>query len=270
MNALALPRAVPIGPSFGSKRSVHLLERNMIAYRRAWMYVLTGTLEPVFYLMSLGVGLSRLVPHVVGPGGAPVTYASFVAPGLLATAAMQGAIADATFTVFHKLKYGGVYDTILVTPLAVGDIALGEIAWALLRGVLYSVAFLVVALCFGTVHSWWAVLAVVAAALVGFAFAAVGLAVTTYMQSWLDFEWVNLAMMPMFLFSTTFFPLSVYPRAIQVAVECTPLYQGIELIRALTLGDVGWPALVAVVYLALFGLIGLVIAKVRLQRLLVD
>ena len=268
MNALAATRAIPIPPSFGTRRSVHLIERNMLEYRRAWIYIVSGAVEPIFYLASIGVGLGKLVPHVTGPGGQPVHYIDFVAPALLATAAMQGAVIDSTFTIFQKLKYTKTYDAILATPIGVGDIALGEIGWALLRGALYASTFLIVALCFGAVHSWLALLALPAATLIGFGFAALGMAATTFMRSWLDFEWVTLAMMPMFLFSTTFFPLSVYPRGIQIFVECTPLYQGIQIIRGLMLGAVGPGLIWNALYLLLLGLAGLVVVNRRLGVLL--
>jgi lipooligosaccharide transport system permease protein len=268
VNALAATRAVPIPPSFGTRRSVHMIERNMLEYRRVWIYIVSGAVEPIFYLASIGVGLGKLVPHVTGPAGQPVRYIDFVAPALLATAAMQGAVFDATFTIFQKLKYSKTYDAILVTPLSVGDIALGEIGWALLRGALYATTFLIVALCFGAVHSWFALLALPAATLIGFAFASLGMAVTTFMRSWLDFEWVTLAMMPMFLFSTTFFPLSVYPRGVQICVECTPLYQGIQLVRGLMLGSVGPGLIWNAVYLVALGLAGLVVVNRRLGMLL--
>ncbi|MGH3416635.1 MAG: ABC transporter permease, partial [Actinocrinis sp.] len=90
MSLTYAPRSVPISFGFGSKRSLHLIERNMTAYRRMWLILLSGVFEPVFYLLSIGVGLGRLIPNVTGPGGAPVTYVEFVAPALLATAAMQG------------------------------------------------------------------------------------------------------------------------------------------------------------------------------------
>ena len=126
-----------------------------------------------------------------------------------------------------------------------GDVALGEIGWALIRGGLYAVAFMIVMLAMGLVHSAWAVLASRSALLIGFAFAGAGMAATTFMRSWQHFEFVTLATLPMFLFSTTFYPLSVYPRPIQIVVECTPLYQGIALLRGLTLGYVGPGLLVA-------------------------
>ena len=153
-------------------------------------------------------------------------YAAFVAPALLASSAMNGAVFDSTFNVFFKLKYARLYDSVLATPLGPRDMAVGEISWALLRGTLYSSAFLLVAWLAGTVHSWWALLAVPAATFIGFAFSAVGMFATTFMRSWVDFDYVNLAIQPMFLFSATFFPLSTYPGAVQWLVQLTPLYHG--------------------------------------------
>ncbi len=270
MSLTYAPRSVPISVGFGSKRSLHLIERNMLAYRRMWLILLSGVFEPVFYLLSIGVGLGKLIPNVTGPGSAPVTYVQFVAPALLATAAMQGAVFDSTFNIFFKIKYGKVYDAVLATPLGVGDIALGEVTWALLRGSLYATTFLIVTAGFGATRSWWSLLALPTAVLIGYGFAGLGMGCTTFLRSWQDFEWITLAMMPMFLFSTTFFPLGVYPRGLQIFVECTPLYQGIEIVRGLMLGDVG-PALVwRAVYLALLGTAGLLVASRRLERLLLS
>jgi lipooligosaccharide transport system permease protein len=177
---------------------------------------------------------------------------------------------DSTFNIFFKLKYGKVYDAILVTPLGVGDIALGEMSWALIRGALYAVTFLMVTVGFGAARSWWTLLALPAALLIGFAFSGLGLAATTFMRSWQDFEWVTLAMMPMFLFSTTFFPLGVYPRGLQIVVECTPLYQGIEIVRGLMLGAVEPALLGRAAYLALVGVAGLTVVSRRLGKLLLS
>jgi lipooligosaccharide transport system permease protein len=191
-----------------------------------------------------------------------------VAPALLATSSMNGAVFDSTFNVFFRLKYNKLYDAALSTPMRAGDIALGEISWALIRGGLYGTAFMIVMLAMRLVHSWWAVLALPTALLIGFAFAAGGMAATTFMRSWQHFEFVTLATLPMFLFSTTFYPLSVYPRAIQIVVECTPLYQGVALLRGLTLGFVGPGLLWHAAYLAIMGLLGLYVASYRISKLL--
>src|SRR6202035_2115215 len=209
------------------------------------------------------VGLGKLVGSVHGPGG-PVSYAAFVAPALLASASMNGALFDSTFNVFFRLKYEKLYDAALSTPMRPGDVALGEISWALLRGGLYALAFLLVMLAMGLGHSAWAVLALPAAILTGFAFAAAGMAATTYMRSWQHFEFVTLASLPMFLFSTTFYPLGVYPRPLQIVVECTPLYQSVNLLRDLTLGAVSPALLWSVLYLAVMGVAGLSLAGTRI------
>ena len=152
-------------------RSVVLL-RNYIVYRRLWKLFLTGFLEPVFYLLSIGVGVGKLIPSFDFNGHA-IPYAEFVAPGMLAASAFNGALLDSTFNVFFKLKYDKLYDQMLATPLTTSDIARGEILWGQLRGASYSAAFLVVMWALGLVHSWWAVLALPAALLIGFAFSAV-------------------------------------------------------------------------------------------------
>lgn len=252
----------------GGRRSVHLIERHARVYRHTWVMLISGVFEPLFYLLSIGVGLGKLVGTVTGPGGHHIGFASFVAPALLATSAMNGAVADSTFNVFFRMKYAKLYDSALATPMRADEVALGEVGWALIRGGLYAVAFMIVMLAMGLVHSAWAAAAVPVALLIGFAFAGAGLAATTYMRSWQHFEFVMLAVLPMFLFSTTFYPLSVYPRAIQVIVECTPLYQGVVLLRGLTLGAVGLSLLWNAAYLAVMGSVGLYVAGRRISTLL--
>jgi len=254
--------------SLGGKGSLHLIERHARAYRHLWLVLVSGFAEPLFYLLSLGIGLEQMVGTVIGPNGRQVSYTAFVGPALLATSSMNGAIYDSTFGVFFLLKYAKVYNAILATPMRAADVALGQIGWALIRGSLYAFAFMLVMLGMGLLKSYWAVLALPAAILTGFAFAAAGMAATTFMRSWQDFEFVMLVSLPMFLFSTTFYPLSIYPRALQVVVECTPLYQAITLIRGLTLGVVGPALLVPVAYLSLMGVAGLLIAGRRVSRLL--
>jgi lipooligosaccharide transport system permease protein len=257
-------------PALGGRGSAHLIERHARVYRHTWLVLVSGVFEPLFYLLSIGVGIGHLVGGVTGPGGQVVGYTSFVAPALLATAAMNGAIYDSTFNVFFRLKYAKFYDAALATPMHPGDIALGEIGWALIRGGLYAVAFMGVMLALGLVHSAWAVADVPVALLIGFGSAAAGMAATTFMRSWQDFEFITLATLPMFLLSATFYPLSVYPRPVQIVVECTPLYQGVALMRGLTLGVVGPGLLWHVAYLALMGLAGLWVASGRISRLLLQ
>ncbi len=259
-------RPEPLGPAAASWRLVH---RNYLAYRRGWIFFLTGFLEPVLYLFSIGVGVGQLIDGF-DLNGRTVAYAAFVAPGMLAASAMNGAILDSTFNVYFKLKFEKLYDAILATPIRSADIARGEIGWALMRGGLYSTGFLLVMLAMGLVGSWWAVLAVPATLLVGFAFAAVGMALTTWMRSWQDFEYVQLAIMPMFLFSATFFPVTAFHGPLRWLVEATPLYRGVVLCRELTTGVVTVDSLVSVGYLVGMGAVGLAIVARRLDRLLLS
>jgi lipooligosaccharide transport system permease protein len=252
-----------------SRRAWLLVERNLLVYRRLWVLLVSGFIEPVFFLFSIGVGIGALVGSVAGPDGHAIGYTTFVAPALLATSAMNGAVYDATFNFFFKLKYAKLYDAVLATPVGPTDVAVGEIVWAQLRGTAYSAVFLVVMLALGLIHSWWALLALPVTVGIGFAFAAVCMALTSFMRGWQDFEFVGLAVLPMFLFSTTFYPLSVYPRPLQLLIECTPLYHGIELLRSLTTGQgIGVGLLGHVLYLAVIAALGLAGTARRLERLL--
>ncbi len=244
-----------------------ILERSMRAYQRTWLVVLTGFFEPVFYLFAIGRGLGALIGPIETAAG-PVSYAAYIAPALLATSAMNGAIFDSTTNVFFRMKYAKLYDGMLATSLGPVDVALGEIVWSLLRGGLYSVAFVVVMLVLGLISSWWALLAVPVALIVAFGFAAVGMAVTSYMKSFQQMEWINTALLPMFLFSTTFYPLGVYPRPIQLLVECLPLYHAIEVIRGLCLGLVAPGLFLHLLYFVAMIVIGVSIASRRLETLL--
>lgn len=265
MTAIPVPRLGRQAP-----RAWHLIERNLFVYRRTWTIIVSGFFEPLFYLGGIGYGLGRLVGDVAGPGGQPIPYAVFVAPALLATGAMNGAIAEATFNFFFKLRYNRTFQSILATPLGVRDVAVGEITWALIRGGLYALGFIGVMWALGLVTSPWAILALPAALLLGFAAGAVGMAATSFMRTPQDFDLINLVTMPLFLFSATFYPLSTYPPAIQTIVGWTPLYQGVSLIRGLTVGVVGAGMLVNVAYLLVMGAIGLWITSRRLGRVLLS
>jgi lipooligosaccharide transport system permease protein len=257
-------------PMRAPEASWRLVDRNYRAYIRNWIFFATGFFEPVLYLFSIGVGVGMLVEGFE-VNGRTISYAAFVAPGMLAASAMNGAIMDSTFNIFFKLKFEKLYDSILATPMRVGDIALGEITWCLMRGGIYSAGFLGVMLGMGLVESWWAVLALPAALLIGFAFAGAGMALTTFMRTWQDFEFIQLAIMPMFLFSATFFPVTAFGDGLlRWVVEATPLYRGVVLCRELTTGAVSWSSAVSVVYLVAMGSIGLWVVSRRLHKLLLS
>jgi len=246
------------------------MERNALVARKMPWVLVSGVFEPLFYLLSIGIGLGKLVGGIPGPHHTLIPYATYVAPALLASSAMNGAVIESTYNVYFKLKYTRVYDAVLASPMEAADVARGDITTALVRGSFYGAVFVSMMAALGDINSAWGILALPAAILIGFAFASVGMAATTYMRGWTDFDFVNLALLPMFLFSTTFYPLAIYPRWLQILVECTPLFHGVSLVRALTLGYVGPAAAGHALYLAAMGVAGVAIASRRIRVLLLS
>lgn len=268
MTTTALPSGPGVAPPAGwaAGNAMALVERNMMIYRRSITPLAFGLVEPVMYLLTIGFGVGALIGAVPGVN---VRYAAFVAPAILATTAMNTAFNQTSFGVFSRIKIDGTYDAIVPTPLSPTDIAVGEVASALINGLLTSIGFLAAAALLGLVVSPGILLAIPAAALVGFAFAAAGLAVTTFLRDFPDFQLIQLVMLPMYLFATTFYPLSEYPGWLRPLIEALPLYQSIELIREPALGR--FPALtllIAALYLVGFGAAAMAIATHRLGRLL--
>ena len=269
MSRTLTARTVPVS-AFAGLRAHRLLERNFMVYRRAWIVLFSGFFEPVFYLFSIGVGVGALVGSVTLSDGSVVPYTMFVAPALLGASAMNGAVYESTMNIFFKLKYGKVYDAVLATPMKPVDIAVGEITWSLLRGGLYAIGFMIVMTAFGLVESWWAIMAVPAALLIGFAFASVGMAATSFMRSWQDFDMITLVTLPLFLFSATFYPLDVYPPLLQNLTRLSPLYHGVEIIRAVTLGSFDWSLAGHISFLVVMGAVGVTVASRRIEKLLLN
>jgi len=248
--------------SVGLGRATRLYERNLRVARRSWIAMATGFFEPVFYLVGLGFGVGALVGEVDG-----LPYAVFVAPALMATSAMNGAIYDATFNMFFKLRYAKTYDAVLSTPLGPGDIAAAEVAWALTRGLFYAIGFAVLIVLLGLALSPLVILAVPAAILIGFATAGIGTAATTFMRRWQDFDLITVVTLPLFLFSATFFPVSNYG-GWQWVVQLSPLYHGVELVRTANAGTWTWAVLAHVAVLVGLALVGLAISARRIDHLL--
>jgi lipooligosaccharide transport system permease protein len=218
-------------------RARRLVQRNLLVYRHGWIIIVSGFFEPLFYLLGIGFGLGSLVRGIELADGRTIPYAAFVAPGLLAMSTMNGAIAESIFNVFFKLNFSRTYEGILATPLGIREIAIGELVWSLMRGGMYVIAFLGVMLALSLILSPWAILVVPAAILLGAAFSAAGLATTAYLRTVQDFDLpMGLVVMPMFLFSGTFFPISAYPQPVQWLMEATPLFHGTNLFRGLTTG----------------------------------
>ena len=254
-------------PMIGSRRSLRVLERNALVYRAQWVMLISGFFEPLFYLLSISIGLNKLV----GPlpvHGVFISYARFVAPGMLATSAMNGAMIDSIFNTFFKLKISHVYDAILATPLDVTDIALGEVWWALARSTMYSASFIICMAALGDAGSAWVVLCWPGAILTSLTFSCMGLAACTYMRTWQDFDLVLLVQLPLFLFSGTFFPVTLYPSWLGAIVTVSPLYQSAALMRGFSLGQFQWIMVFRVAYLLAIALICLSIASRRFRKIL--
>jgi lipooligosaccharide transport system permease protein len=266
--AIAESRRGKFGAGVYSGRSRVVLERGYFALKSStWMVVASGFVEPLIYLVAFGYGIGQFIKGTTDGNGNPITYAQFIAPALLATSAMNGAIYDSTWNVFFKMHFGKIYNGMLSTSMGTLDVALGEISWALLRGLAYAIGFMAIVTPMGLVPSWWGLLAIPASVLVAFGFAAVGMGVTSYLKHRQQMQYIQLVMLPMFLFSGTFFPLTIYPEPIQWFIQALPLWQAIELIRGLTLGIMNIAMLSHVLYFVAMVIGGLYFTTRRLTAL---
>ena len=267
-----MSRAVEIAQSRASSamyagRPQVLLERGWLAFRSStWVPIFTGFVEPVLFLLAFGYGMGNLVGDI-STGSSSINYTMFIAPGLLATSAMNGAIYDSTWNVFFKLNESKLYKTMLSTPLGPMDIALGEITWALLRGLVYSIGFLTVVTVLGLTPSLWAVLAIPAASLVAFGFASFGMAITSFFKTYQQMGFVNFVLLPMTLFSGSLYPISVYPDWLEKLIMALPLWHGIALIRAFWFGDINSGIFIHILYFFVMIIIGLFVTSRRLRAL---
>lgn len=238
-------------------------ERNLRVYKSRWLYsIFPNFFEPVFYLLGLGVGLGA---YVAAGGTFEGGYLVFIAPGLVAASAMNGASFETTYNVFVKLHFAKLYDAMVATRVNMEDIALGEILWAMTRSLLYGGIFLLVTLFFGVPLNATLLLAPLAILLIGFCFAAIGLTFTALIPSIDYFSfYFTLFLTPLFLFSDIFFPVADrFPDFLVAVAKLTPLYHGVQLMRGLTMGELSglW---VSVLYL--FG-VGLVLSTFAIWRM---
>jgi lipooligosaccharide transport system permease protein len=262
--------ALRSGP-LSAHRVASVVNRNIGALRSGpsyWLVLLSGFFEPVLYLFSIGIGVGALVGDLTLRDGQVVSYAAFVAPAMLAVSAMSGALAETTFNFFFKFKYVKVYDAMLATPLRPMEVAVGELTWAMVRSALYTGAFLVVMVAMGLCSAGAAIAAFPATLLVALAFGAVGMAVSTLIRGWQDFDLVTAGQFALFLFSGTFSPVQDYQPWVEVLIAVTPLYHAVELIRSITLGTVDWAVLGHTAYLLAMLAAGLLFAGRRMARIL--
>ena len=266
--AIAERQANRMGAKHYAGRSHVILERSLVALKSSnWFPVVSGFLEPLLYLFSFGYGVGTLIGDIQVSNGQVVSYAMFIAPGLLATSAMNGAIYDSTWNVYFKLHEGKIYHGMLATSLGPLDVALGEILTALLRGFAYAVGFMAIATPMGLIPSWWGVLAIPAAVLIAFGFASIGMAITSYFKSYQQMGLINISLLPIFLFSGSFYPLSVFPDWAQIIIKTLPLWHAIEMIRNLSLGIINLSLLGHIAYFLVMIVVGLFFTTKRLNAL---
>lgn len=246
-----------------------LTERNVVFFRSGgayWWLAVAGLLESTSYLLGMGWGVGSLVGPVTLADGTSVPYATFVAPALLATVAMDTALAESVVTFFGKMTFAKIYVPILNTPLRPMDIAVGELLWTLARVLLLAASFVTVMLALGLVDLSRVLLLLPACLLAGLAFGGVGMAVATTLRSWQDFDLVSAVQFTLFMFSGTFVPVSTYPGWLEALAHLSPLYHGVELVRSLALGTTSAATLGHAAVLAGLAVLGFALAARRMHR----
>jgi len=251
-----------------SRNAKAVIARGLLATKSTnWMVMLSGFFEPVLFLISMGVGLGAIVGPVQGPGGGDISYAAYIAPALLAVSAMNGAVYDSTWNVFFKMNFAKLYQGMLYTSLGPLDVALGEIFLALLRGLLYALGFTAVMGVMGLVTTPWALLMIPASVLIAFGFASIGMGITSFLKTFQQMDWINFIMLPMFLFSATFYPLGVYPQPIQWLIQAMPLWHGVELLRQISVGSFTAATPIHIGYYLVMTAAGMLLTTMRLRQL---
>jgi lipooligosaccharide transport system permease protein len=248
---------------------LRMVRRNALVYRRTWRgSVFSNFLQPTLYLMAIGVGLGAMIDRgrVALPGG--VTFLQFLAPGLLAASAMQSAAFESSYPILGKITWHRNYEAIGATPMSIGDILLGELAWMALRLTTIACAFMLVLTAFGVPRSPMALLAIPVAVLTGLAFSAPIIAWAATLKSSANFNVIfRFGITPLFLFSGVFFPITRMPLWAQRVAWCTPLFHGVELARGLVLNTIESPVwVVHVGYLVAMCLVGTLAGLRTLRR----
>jgi lipooligosaccharide transport system permease protein len=224
--------------------AVRMVQRNAMVYRRVWRgSAFSNFLQPALFLLAIGMGLGSMIDRGGAslPGG--VGFLQFLAPGLLAAAAMQSSAFESSYPILGKITWHRNYEAISATPMRIGDIVVGELAWMAVRLAMVAISFTIVLAAFGVPKFPTALLAIPVAILIGLAFAAPIMAWAATLKSSANFNVIfRFGITPLFLFSGVFFPLERLPHWVQQAAWFTPLFHGVELVRGLMLGRLESPA----------------------------
>ena len=244
--------------------------RNLVVYRRIWkVNFITPLLEPLFYILSFGLGFSGLIGKV-HYGGAELSYTQFIAPALIATAVMWNSFFETTYASFVRMYYQKTFDAILATPLSLEEIIVAEIVWSATKAAAAAAVMLTVLALLGFIHLPQGLLLIPMAFLGGLAFGAVGMFLTGIIPTIDMFNLpIFLFITPMFLFSGTFFPISNLPQWVRPVAYAFPLYHLTEMARWLGIGIKETSALTSLAYLTLFFLCFTILALKSMRRRLI-
>jgi lipooligosaccharide transport system permease protein len=251
-------------------RALRVLEGHARVYRHTWRGSAVSTfLNPVLYLAAIGIGLGALVD--AGPGGAQLgdlSYLVWLTPGLLAAAAMQTGFNDSSYPVMAGLKWRKTYHATLATPVGVDDLVLGHLGWVAVRVLMTVTVFGAVGVAFGALSAGGAAAALGPGLLTGLAFAGPVVAYTASLKKEMHLASLQrFGIVPMFLFSGTFFPITRLPEWIQPVAWLTPLWHGVELTRAVSLGlPTDFPPIVNVAFLLACLVVGGILARRTVAR----
>jgi len=251
--------------------ALRVLEHHLIVYRRTWKGSLfTSFVSPILFLAAMGFGLGSLISRGPLRTVDGLTYVAFIAPGLLAATAMQSAYVETTYPIMVRIQWERTYEGMLATPIRILEVLVGEFGWLVFRLALGSVAFFLVMLLFGTVHSGLAVLAILVAVLTGLAFAAPIFAWTATRRTDLSFALIGRFLItPLFLLGGVFFPIHQLPQLVQGIAWLTPLAHGVALARSLSVGVLTPAAALHLAVLLVYAAVGIGAARITLQRRLV-
>ena len=239
---------------------LRVVEHHLMVYRRTWRGSVFSTfLSPVLYLAALGVGLGAFVDESNPMGIEGVSYAMFLAPGILVATAMNNATGESTYPVMAGIRWLKTYVAMILSPLDARHVATGQLLWAGVRVTLGGIVFLCVMIAFGATDLAHAALMLPVTVLTGLAFAAPIQAFAAAQKNDTPFAWLfRFVIMPMFIFSGTFFPVSQLPELLQYVAYATPLWHAVSLSRGIALGMLDpLVAVVNVAYLSAFVVVGL-------------